>query len=133
MSDTATTTLDGNGSAHRIGIPPIPEWWALAGCRSTDPAEWVVEQHAFAQVKRLRAICAGCPAGGACLEDAMSLDPSMRHLGLFRCGTTGRAWVAVEQLVAELDPSTPDEWSVLAAWCVDGDVKRPRCNPTAAA
>ena len=127
MSDVAiTTTLDGNGSAHRIGIPPTPEWWALAGCRSTEPTDWIVERGGSEQLKRLRSICGACPTSGACLKESMALDLSVRRDGLLRCGTTGRGWGAVEELVDELDPSTPEEWSVLAAWCVDGDVKRPR-------
>ena len=55
----------------------------------------------------------------------MALDHDVRHLGAMRCGTSGRNWLAVEQLVRELQPSTPDEWSVLSAWVVDGEVKTP--------
>lgn len=134
MSDvTATTTGDGSGRAHRLGIPPAPHWWALAGCRGGDPGEWVIRRGDRDQLRALRAMCAACPASGECLADVMSLDSRVRHEGVMRAGISGRGWYAVERLVSELDPSTPHEWSVIAAWCVDGDVGSPRRKQPAAA
>ena len=126
-------TLDGNGGACRIGIPPVPEWWSLAACRGTDPDEWIVRRGDHPQRSLLLSHCRRCPVAGDCLEEALTLDRDVRHFGAMRCGTSGRNWLAVEQLVAELEPSTPDEWSVLSAWIVDGEVKTsPQRRSTAA-
>ena len=127
-----TVTLDGRGNTARPDIPPRPDWWSLASCLGDGPDEWVVRRGDAPQLRTLRAKCAACPAAGACLEDAMTLDNQTRELGPLRVGTTGKSWLAVERLVEELQPSTDAEWTVLASWIVDGDV-RTRKKQTAAA
>jgi hypothetical protein len=127
MSDvTMTTTLQGDGGAVRIGIPTTPDWWTLAACRADGADRWVVERGRQGHLAELKAICAACPAAGDCLRDAFTLDPNVRRVGLVRCGTTGRSWIAVEALVAELQPSSDAEWSTVAAHVVDGDVRSVR-------
>ena len=127
-------TLEGSGGRHLPYVPERPDWWRDAACRESDPSEWIVERDRAGQLKTLRQVCARCPVAGECLRDALvELDPYIRRYGAMRSGITGSGWSAVEALVAELDPSTPDDWSVLASWCVDGDLRESKRKQTAAA
>jgi hypothetical protein len=131
--DALVTTLEGHADRERIDVPVTPVWWSLASCRGDGADSWIVERGNPEQLAALRKMCAGCPVSGDCLADAISLEANVRHVGPVRCGITGRGWHLVEALVAELQPATPEEWSVVAAWCVDGDVKKPGRKQTVTA
>jgi hypothetical protein len=85
----------------------------------------MVDEGDARKVQRLRRVCAGCPVAGECLRDASELPGLLRHMGPVRVGVTGfEAWRPVERVVAELGPRTLEDWRVVAAWVVDGDLRR---------
>jgi hypothetical protein len=46
-------------------------------------------------------------------------------MGPVRVGVSGiKGWRPVERAVDELAPRTLEDWRVLAAWVVDGDMRR---------
>jgi WhiB family transcriptional regulator, redox-sensing transcriptional regulator len=56
----------------------LAEWWSLAACQSADPDLFFPisgSGPARVQVDRAKAVCAGCPVRGDCLQYALAAGP----------------------------------------------------------
>ena len=112
-----------------------PSWHEQAACRGD--ARWLVDDGRVGKgLGPLRQVCRSCPVAGACLAEALGLPAPMRHAGVLRCGVNGpEAWQYAERVVAELGPVTPEDWSAVATWLLDGDLEDldpppvQRCRP----
>jgi Transcription factor WhiB len=96
-------------------VPPPPPWWSSASCRGDGPEHWTIIEGETHRAIELRAVCERCPVKGQCLRDATALPTNMRSAGPMRAGTTGHvAWRRADQIIADLDPQTDEEWSAAA-------------------
>lgn len=55
---------------HRMGIVQREPWTAYAVCRGVDPDLFYPERYRPDQVAQAKAVCAGCPVAGPCLDYA---------------------------------------------------------------